>query len=225
MTKTIENLFVLSSAFSDLVIVIFFFIYFGKTRLEKGLWAVLVYCLSSILLNFVGDDLLNPIYKYIFYAFFTLFEYLLFSVFLWLCIKSSGFKKIIVLSSALFFCFVVSYLVFAKHQKIDSLSIGIETILIILFSFYYLYEQLNNTDSLFIYSKYQFWIVTGILIYLTGSFFIYIFANQIDDKFINNYWVLTNVFYIIKNIFFAVSILTYIRKPSKPYTPQIIRTI
>lgn len=213
------------SATSDVLIVIFFLFSFKKVKSEKKLWTIFIYCSSSLLLNYIGEQVLPYSYKYVFYTLFTLFEYLLFSYFLILAIKSRLFHRIMYLAAVFFILFIICYLIVARNQRIDSLSIGIETILIIVYSFYFLWEQMNNTSTLFIYSKYEFWIITGLLIYLAGSFFIYIYANQIDEKFIYNYWFLTNVFYITKNIFFAIGIFNYIKKfrkqtyPSKKFTP------
>jgi hypothetical protein len=93
---------------------------------------------------------------------------------------------------------------------LDSVPIGVETILILLFSFYYLYEQMNENDTLFVYSKYEFWIVTGFMIYLAGSFFIYIFANQTAEAL--SYWYFTNIFSILKNILFSIGIFVSWKK-------------
>jgi hypothetical protein len=145
----------------------------------------------------------------------------MFTSFLWIGIKSKNLKKIISLLSITFIVFIGTYLIIARHQKIDSISIGIETILILVYSFYYLYEQMNNTDNLFIYNKYEFWVIIGFLIYLAGSFFIYIYANQLDPKFIYNYWFLTNIFYIIKNVLFAIGIHTYVKNDRKNMSIKI----
>jgi hypothetical protein len=48
------------------------------------------------------------------------------------------------------------------------------------------------------------------MIYLAGSFFIYVLANQVDRETLNNYWFLTNALYVLKNILFAVGIFTFI---------------
>jgi uncharacterized membrane protein YedE/YeeE len=80
---------------------------------------------------------------------------------------------------------------------------------------------MNNTDNLFIYNKYEFWVIIGFLIYLAGSFFIYIYANQLDPKFIYNYWFLTNIFYIIKNVLFAIGIHTYVKNDRKNMSIKI----
>ena len=70
-------------------------------------------------------------------------------------------------------------------------------------------EQMNDTETLFIYSKFAFWIVLGMMIYLAGGFFIYIFTNQLNTNDIMKYWVFTNICGILRNVFFAIAIITY----------------
>ena len=108
-----------------------------------------------------------------------------------------------------------TYYVLRSRPVLDSIPIGIETILIFVFTFFYFYEQLNDTTSLFIYSKPSFWAVLGILLYLAGSFFIYIFANQISVKELGKYWIITNISSILKNIFFAIAIYIQANQPAK----------
>jgi hypothetical protein len=93
-----------------------------------------------------------------------------------------------------------------SRPVLDSIPIGIETILIFVFAFFYFFEQMNDTTDLFIYNKPSFWAVLGILLYLSGSFFIYIFANQITIKELGKYWIITNIASILKNILFAIAI-------------------
>src|SRR2546423_12536086 len=185
MTKTIENLFIYLSAASDLLIILLFLAFWRKNREDKGLWVIFIYCLLSLLLNSAVEVLFHN-FKHLFYTVFTLLEYLLFSAVLWIYIKNQSFKTLIIVFSVLFSTFVLFYIGIRGYHRIDSISIGIETILIIIYSFYYLYEEMKNTENLFIYSKHQFWIITGFLIYLAGSFFIYIFANQVDKDFLLN---------------------------------------
>jgi len=65
---------------------------------------------------------------------------------------------------------------------------------------------------------YRFWIILGILLYLSGSFFIYILADQIGAEELRRMWILTFLFYIVKGIFFAISILIYKRQSPKNNT-------
>ena len=67
-------------------------------------------------------------------------------------------------------------------------------------------------SDLFIYSRYSFWIVLGLMLYLAGSFFIYIYASQIPSAEVAKYWIFTNIFSIIKNLLFSIAILVNSRK-------------
>lgn len=79
-----------------------------------------------------------------------------------------------------------------------------------------MYEQMNDTENSFIYNRYHFWIVIGIMLYLAGSFFIYIFADQVNNKTIDQYWFLTHVFYILKNVMITISLILLVNQRNKP---------
>ena len=149
-----------------------------------------------------------PRKKY-FHSFITLFEYNFICLFFYLCIKNKYVKKAIIFSSVAFSLFLAIYTYSIKPARIDSIPIGIETILVLVTSFYYLYEQINNSEILFIYNEYSFWIVSGIMLYLAGSFFIFIYANEIPIESIGQYWMFINVFYILRNIFFIIGIVVF----------------
>ena len=101
--------------------------------------------------------------------------------------------------------------------KLDSFPIGVESILVLVYSSYFFYEQINNPKQLFIYNEYSFWIATGIMIYLSGTFFIYIFANQIPKNEVALYWSFTYIFLAIMNILFSVGILILGLNPKKKH--------
>ncbi|MES2880513.1 MAG: hypothetical protein V4676_00085, partial [Bacteroidota bacterium] len=109
------------------------------------------------------------------------------------------------------------YAYFATRQRhvLDSIPIGFETILIFIFTFLYFYEQLNDTTELLIYTKPHFWCVLGILIYLSGSFFIYIFANQITIEELGQFWIITNIVSIVKNLFFTLAFFLQARQAGR----------
>jgi hypothetical protein len=120
--------------------------------------------------------------------------------------------------SLIFIVFITIYYFTAKANTIDSIPIGFETILILIYSFYYLYEETNDPTNLFIYSAYPFWAILGFMIYLSGSFFIYIFANQTQEAL--KYWYFTNIFSTLKDIFIIIGILLYNNNSSKPLTKK-----
>jgi hypothetical protein len=88
----------------------------------------------------------------------------------------------------------------------------------LVYSAYFLYELLNDPKSLFINEDYRFWIVLAIMIYLSGSFFIYLLANDIPNRELGQYWMYTDIFYTLKNFFFIVSIIVLIKnRPKKKH--------
>lgn len=206
-TKTIENLFNYLASYSAFLPILFFLLHFKKSRSNKALWVIILYSIY-IYLTDLGLLYLDHIQSRVFlYSSFTFFEYLFFVCALFIFIKNKIFKKIIIAISILFTAFIIIYNLSTKIQGIDSIPIGVEAILILVFSFYYLYEQMKDTESLFIYSRSSFWIVLAMVLYLAGSFFIYIYASQLPDDAVARYWIFTNVFSILKNIFFTIAII------------------
>ena len=213
-TKTIEDLFVYIDIYSNLL-PFFLYILFYKQIASKHITVIIAYCLINFLINFLLDGrFLNSFLSQFLYSLFTFFEFILFSLFFYLIIKSKKIKWTIIFANVAFVIFLTIYDLTVQFKGLDSIPIGIETILILLFSFYYLYEQMNNTETLFIYSKYEFWIAIGCMLYLAGSFFIYIFANQSQDAL--TYWYFTNIFSIIKNIMFSIGVLVCSKSHKNP---------
>lgn len=146
-----------------------FFLFVKRLVKDKSIIFLSIYVFIELLLNFLHGKIDNQLLDY-FWATFTPIEYLVFTYFLLSNISYRGFKKIIIFSSIFFVVFTIFYNIYADLHKIDSTPIGIESILIFIYSFFYFYEQMKDTSTLFIYNKYHFWIVIGYLIYLSGSF-------------------------------------------------------
>lgn len=143
-------------------------------------------------------------------------EYFFFAALVFQQLKSRSQKLILIILSILFVCFQIVYYLIVHKKKFDSIPVGIETILIFIFIFFFLYEQLRDVKDLPIYANYFFWISIGLFIYLGGSFFIYLMANSMTREEIIKYWFFTYVVEIIKNLFFAAAILVYSKNPIKP---------
>jgi hypothetical protein len=213
MTKTIEDLFFYLVFAADLFVIGHIFLFVKNAAKYKVLWLIVFYSLFNSLFNII-PSFISPKSLYLTLVLFTCVEYLVFAMIFYDIIKHQLFRKIIIGASA-FFLIVVIFSYHPDKKTFDSLPIGIETILIIIFSFYYLFEQMNNLTDSFIYNRYHFWIAIGILLYLGGSFFIYIFADKVDSKILDDYWFLTYVFYIIKNIFFAIGIANLVSESKR----------
>lgn len=149
-------------------------------------------------------------YRQIQQTIYTFLEYSFFAYMLWFNIKQIKIRKIIIIFSILFYCFQIIHFFVTDLQRVDSIPIGIETILILVFIFMYFHQYFNENRTNYIYNDPGFLIVVGILIYLGCNFFFTILANQVSKE----YWYLTYIPEIIKNILFGVSIVIYKNKPS-----------
>jgi hypothetical protein len=92
-------------------------------------------------------------------------------------------------------------------KRLDSFSIFLESLLVIVTSLYYLYEQMTTVSDKFIYSQSQFWIVIGIFLYLAGTFFLFVLLPNMSDAETMNNWSINWLFNILKNILFFIGFL------------------
>jgi hypothetical protein len=219
-SKVIENLFSYISGYADYLPFALFLLFIGKLRSEKGLWIIFAYCSVSILgdLLFTTLESLPPDASRYYNSFLTFFEYICFSGFIWLSVRNKIMRRIILLFSLAFITFLAFYFFTAKRSRIDSIPIGVETLLILSFSFYLLFEMSNLIKDSYINYNYRFWVVIGFMLYLSGSFFIYLYANQLAPGEGRKFAVLIDIFYILKNIFFAIAMIICYRQP-KPKNP------
>jgi hypothetical protein len=218
MTKTIESLFILIGTLSDLLPLLLICGFLKICSKELVLKVLAISSIVFFLLNSSHYFLDSQTREFI-YPFFTVCEFTFFAFFLHAQLKSKRVKTLIFLATILFILFAFAEVFIIRLSGLDSVLIGVESIIIIVFSFYYLYEQMNDVSEQFIYNKYHFWITVGLMIYLGGSFFIYLFANQVDKQVLQQWWVITVFLYMVKNIFYLIGISIYIKQNrNKPKT-------
>jgi len=102
-----------------------------------------------------------------------------------------------------------------KVNRLDTVPIGIETILVLVYIFFFFFEFSKKLDGSYIYNYYFFWVSVGVLIYLGGSFFFYILIDHLSKEQVETFGNMTFVAEIIKNILFTAAIYIYVRFPSK----------
>lgn len=195
-------------------------------KYERPLLLILTYSLLFFSCNIidVSGFIDTSQSRKVFYGLITLFEYSLFSLFLFLSIKNLKVRRYIFILSVLFLVFLPIHISTASMKRIDSIPIGIETLLILLYASFYLFEQMNDPKVLFIYSKYQFWVIIGFMLYLSGSFFMYIFANQIPHEKILEYWFIIDIFLMVKNLCFSMALILFVQQ-QKGKTPPSYPTL
>lgn len=202
------------STFSGILPIVFF-LTFLKRNNEKRLWVIFVY----VALSFLTDQTLSilpkqaPIKFYIF-SFFTVMEYTLFSIFLYLNFKSTKIKRFIIGASPLFYISVLYY-VFNRNQSnnFDAIPASIESMLIIIFCVCFFFEQIRDMEVSFIYSSKTFWIIVAILVYMSATFFLFISTEYFTQEERKAYWFINFISNIIKHIFLTIAFIIPNYKP------------
>jgi len=158
--------------------------------------------------------------KNLFFALYTFIEFLFFLLIYWQNIKEKTFRIFVIATFSSFVIFQVVYFFSVENNKIDNIPVGIETLIIYTYIFYFFYDRFKNIDKQYIYNHYCFWISIGIMLYLGGSFFFYILGNHIPPKQLENYWYFTYIVEIVKNILFAIALIVYSHHNSKEKIPN-----
>lgn len=215
--QIIENLFYYIFLYSFLV-PLGSFLFLKKVKTEIDFIIIIVYSLLFFLLNLFFPSFDKNLKTY--YFIYTFFEYTSFTLLFFTKINNRFFKILILLFSVFFICFQIFHYYAIKLKLLDSLPIGVETILLFTYIIFYFYEQFKLPNGDYIYKNHIFWIAFGILIYLGGSFFFYILANYASMK-VMKYWDLTYIGDILKNVLFLISLLVLKKNvPKKNSVPK-----
>jgi hypothetical protein len=170
------------------------------------LYVFLSFITDSILLwlEKKGDDsLIHEILP-----FYTILEFGIFAFVLYLVIDNRIFKSIILISGLGFLIFSLVYLITGANKNFDSVSASLESIFVIAYCILYLFDQLNKPQVIFIYQDPNFWFVAGFMVYLSGTLFLFIQANNLDLETRDNLWKINYFANIVKNILFAIAFST-----------------
>lgn len=149
------------------------------------------------------------------YDIFVVVEFCLFSWFFYLIIFNKKLKKVIPVIIVFFVIFSLFCLIFLPEStSFSSITAGVEAVLIISMCIYYFFDQLKQPNTLMIYSSIYFWIIISFLTYLSGTFFLNIYADSMisSKAFKIQYVIINSSFVILKAILLAVAMLM---KPNK----------
>ena len=171
-------------------------------------------------MSFYLQSIRSPNFGYLLYT-FTIAEYSFFCYFIYYSFTKKKIKKAIIFIWMGFLLFALIDLFYVNKGKgFDSFTSGIESIIILLLCAYYLFSQIRGSNSLLIYSTFEFWVVITFLIYFSGTFFLYLMTDKMRENvnFQQLYFVINISFNILKNILLSVAMtmrLNSIDKQSK----------
>jgi len=150
------------------------------------------------------------------FASFTIIEYLLLTTFLYLNIRDSRLKWVLIIGSVAFFATVIANFLHSRSGDFDSLTASVENVLIIIYSIIFLYGQMKDPSILFVYNTKKFWVVIAFFIYFSATLFLFLYAGSFSAQDHDKYWYINNLFDIIKNIFFCIAFSMKKSKTSNP---------
>ncbi len=201
-----------TALFSHLLPLVFFLLLKLHAK-EKSLRVIFYYILYCIINESIGYYLhqihADELFAFIF-AFFTVAEFSFFCLFYNYVLPVSNPKKLIFPIWLSFIIFsIVDFFFLNKMEGFDSFTSGLQTIFIIGLCIYYLFVQIRGRNDLYIYSTSNFWIIITFLIYLSGTFFLYIMAETMIKSrvFKIQYVIINSIFNILKNMLLSIAML------------------
>jgi hypothetical protein len=205
------------SILSGLLPVILYLVFRNRNK-DRGLQVIFLYTLISFIIdNFFGLLPKSKVTQFFLFSTFTIIEYVLFSVFVYLNYKSIRIKQSIIIGSVIFLAFV-AYSLFSfktttyQFDQFDSLPASVEAILVILYCVLFFYEQLRSPEISFVYSSKKFWVIVAFLIYLSATLFLFISTAYLSEAERKEYWPILLIANIIKNLLIATAFTLSINK-------------
>jgi len=205
------------SYLSGILPIIFYLLFFKRNK-EGGYWVIFVYSFFSL---FADTAFKIPSIKH--YSFYvlsalTIIEYSLFSYFIFISYKEKIFKTILIVCSILFYAIAVINILSKRSATFDSLSASLEASLLILFSIFFLYEQIKDPTIFYVYTSKRFWIIIAFLLYFSSILFLFIYAVTFTSQQHQSYWRINNIFDTLKNLLFTIA---FAMKKNKQHEPSL----
>jgi hypothetical protein len=149
------------------------------------------------------------------------------SLYLFPLIKSRIRNTIFIAFSSLFVFTLFTENILVQNNNFDSFSTGVSALLTLTLSIIYLFSKvIYNSDSENFKIDGSFLVVSSIIIYFSGTFFIYILSknNYFDENFRSLYSLINALVLITRNLIIITAFITeikpYIKKNSFPNTSK-----
>ena len=153
-SKVIEKLFANIVTYSYLILPILYLITRTKKRDAKIL---AIYGIVFWLLLFFYHDIPRSIRKTAYQPVYTALEYLFFTALFYCNITTQKFRKLIIALSISFLVFQILYVFLFEKGRVDSIPIGVESILVFIYISLFFLENLKTPGGEYIYNNHCFY--------------------------------------------------------------------
>jgi uncharacterized membrane protein (GlpM family) len=191
------------------------FLAFWRRNQNTFSFLIFFYCLFSLFTDIARS--IQPIFNLlpdfqhkdvILLSTFTIVEYFLLVTYVYLLLSNKKVKSSLIGGSVIFL--IVALLNIVRNirsdiPEFDSVPIAVSSIILIIGSISYFFECIQTPDVTFIYSKPNFWVIVGIMIYFAGTFFLFLQYDNLSDDEKVNFWTINLICFVLKNIFFSIS--------------------
>jgi len=191
--------------FLSYLLCITFFLVFCVRRPKRELYIIFIYIIYSLVFDLVRTSVSNVKFAFLISSLFTIGELSICSYYFYLIIHSPVLKRIILAVSCIALVIITVILIRSEKKGFDSFPASLESVTFILYSIIYFFEQINRPQQIFIYSSPNFWIVLGIMVYMSGTLFLFIIANNLSENELNKYWIINNISNLITNLSFSIA--------------------
>lgn len=216
--------FILDITYISYIITASLFFLFIKNNKNRLAIVILIYTLYSFFNDLAIEKELLVSFKVpttFLFSFFTIVEFICLSYYI-NSLLSNRKIKIFLLIGAVIFGFVALFNLYknfiAKSPSLDTVPIAVSSIVLISGSIFYLFETIQKPEISFVYSKQSFWVVVGIMIYFSGTFFLFLQFDSLSRQDQISFWTINQICFVLKNIFFSIS---FTLKPENQQTLNV----
>lgn len=187
------------------------FLLFKRKSKERAVWVIFFYILYCAINEFINLYLqqTNSRFSLYLFNFFTIIEFSFISYYFLLIFKDrTRTRTLIKILWIGFTLYAIASIAFNEEAEYwDSMAIGIESLIILVLSSYYLFIKIKRTNNLSFYTNFHFWVAITFLIYFSGTFFLNIMADALREnpEYQLLYFGINIGFNILKNVMLAVA--------------------
>lgn len=207
----IDN-FVFIANLSNILPLAIFIFYYSFTKKDNYAKAIAGYCIYALMSY--GIYILFPEkWNAYFDAANAFFEYLTFSVIIYFSLVSARLRKIVVISGITFLAFFIIYLATTEIVPFDPVLNGVRSIILFILAFLVFYERFQ-TENESILSDPKFWGLIGLIMFLGGSFLIYLVYYHYYNE-VKELEAIPLLLYTLKSLFLSLSMFLLVSKNKK----------
>ena len=199
-------IFALTAYLAEILPIVFYLVFLKRNRGE-GLWVIFLYSVLSLMV----EGLFWITHQQIVFSYWTILQFTLFSFFLYSSLKDRRFKYIPILGGLIFYVVAIANF---TNERYDSISASLESVLIITYCIFLLYEEVKDPSAGFVYNNKKFWVIIAFFLYFSATLFLSIYFSTLSEQQRVSYWIINNFFEILKNILFSVSFI--MKKNDRP---------